>query len=113
MENQDVLDSVAETLEWIMQGGGSRDILFVRTAAERRRTFHFWGQKRLRKAIKAKALDWGLEPLLWNVYAPEALVLYCPRDKSFWTWKYDDDRKAQLRKIGYHWTDIFEPWPVF
>jgi len=54
-----------------------------------------------------------LEPILWDNFAMDLLILYHPLEKSFWAWSVDKQLPPprRLRFVGYKWTDIFLDWP--
>jgi hypothetical protein len=66
----------------------------------------YWDQENYHPSV-----DLGLlEPLFWEEFAGEVLILYHPAEKSFWAWcgtphvKHNRDR---LIRWGYKWTDVF------
>jgi hypothetical protein len=81
VEDQDLLDSVAETLEWLTQNGDCKDLLFVRTAAEKRGAFHFWGKKR-QKSHQGQGLgrDSGTSSLAFICIAGIGALLYARQE---------------------------------
>jgi hypothetical protein len=56
-----------------------------------------------------------LEPLLWDSFTGDNLILYHPEDKSFWAWSGHKDiaMESRLVKLGYRWTDVFLINPGF
>ena len=56
-----------------------------------------------------------LEPLLWDNFAWDYLILYHPEDRSFWAWSGYKDiaMESRLVKLGYRWTDVFLINPGF
>jgi hypothetical protein len=56
-----------------------------------------------------------LEPLLWDNFAWDYLILYHPGDQSFWAWSGYKDiaMESRLVKLGYSWTDVFLINPRF
>ena len=48
-----------------------------------------------------------LEPLLWEEFTGNILIMYHRRDKSFWAYRFFSvDPAFQLVRLGYAWTDI-------
>jgi hypothetical protein len=85
--------------------------VFALTPEELQKAKIHWPWKRLMRHIAEHGFVEGeLQPLLWDDYASECLTLYREKDKSFWAWK-PHAKYRKLKKLGYHWTDIFEQWP--
>jgi hypothetical protein len=61
-------------------------------------------------------VDLGLlEPLLWEEFQGDFLILYHPAEKSFWAWcgpAHEMNDRDRLIRLGYKWTDIFLKDPV-
>lgn len=91
-----------------MLANGHMDIRFATCVSEKEEMLSMFGKEEIYKCMALQGFSKeDLDVLCCDYFTSEALVLYRELDQSFWVWN------GNLRKLGYHWTDLILPQPCF
>jgi len=91
-----------------MLENGHMDIGFATCVSEKEEMLSMFGKEEIYKCMALQGFSKeDLDVLCCDYFTSEALVLYRELDQSFWVWN------GNLRKLGYHWTDLIVPQPCF